>query len=313
MIYDQIAANTRRTWALVVLFVVFVTGLGYLFGELTDLGYAGAAIGLVIALASAWASYYYSDGLVLAMSGAHEADRDRYRFLYNTVEGLAIAAGVPAPRVYVIDDSAPNAFATGRDPQHAVVVVTTGLLEKLDRLEVEGVVAHELAHIRNYDVRVMTLAAVMVGTVVLLSDWLLRSLWWGGGGRRRGGRDGGGAAAILALVGVVAAVLAPLVAQLLHLALSRNREYLADASGALLTRYPEGLASALAKIATDREPLEAANRATAHLYIENPLRERRGWLDGLFNTHPPIDERIRRLRGMASLPPQGLEGLPGRA
>ena len=291
--YEAIEGNVRRTWLLFAGFVLVVVALGYLFGQLLDLGYAGVAIALVVAVASSWASYYYSDQAVLAISGAREAPREQYPYLYNAMEGLAIAAGLPAPRLYLIDDTAPNAFATGRDPQHAAMVVTTGLLDKLDRLELEGVLAHEMSHIQNYDIRLSTLAAILVGLVALLSDWFLRSLRWG---RRRGGRSEGGGA--LLLLGVALAILAPLFAQLLRLSISRNREYLADASGAMLTRYPEGLASALEKITADPEPLEAANKATAHLYIINPLREWGGWLNGLFNTHPPLEERVRRLRAM---------------
>lgn len=291
--YEAIERNVRGTWLLFAAFVLVVVALGYVFGELVELGYAGGAVAAVLALLGAWASYYHSDRLVLAISGAREAPRERYPYLYNTVEGLAIAAGVPPPRLYLIEDSAPNAFATGRDPEHAVIVVTTGLLDKLDRLELEGVLAHEMAHIQNYDIRLATVAAVLVGVVALMSDWLLRGLRFG---RRRGGRDGGGG--VLVLVGLVLALLAPIVAQLLRLAISRRREFLADASGAMLTRYPEGLASALEKIAADPEPLEAANKATAHLYIIDPLREWGGVVNALFNTHPPVEERVRRLREM---------------
>lgn len=292
--YEAVEGNIRRTWALVLGFVALAAALGYVFGQLTELGYAGAVIAGVLAVAGAWASYYASDRIILTISGAREASRDTYPYLYNAVEGLAIAAGIPAPRLYIIDDTAPNAFATGRDPQHAAIAVTTGLLDKLNRLELEGVLAHELAHIQNYDIRISTLAAVLVGLVALMSDWFLRSMRWG---RRRGGRDGGGGG-LLMLAGLALAVLAPFLAQVLRLAISRSREYLADASGVMLTRYPEGLAAALEKISADPEPLEVANKATAHLYIVNPLREWGGWLNGLFNTHPPVEERVRRLRAM---------------
>ncbi len=292
--YEAVEGNIRRTWVLVVGFVAVVAGLGYVFGELTDLGYAGAGVGGLIAIAGAWGSYYYSDRIVLSISGAREAPRSEYPYLHNAVEGLTIAAGIQVPRLYVIDDTAPNAFATGRDPQHAAIAVTTGLLEKLNRIELEGVIAHEMAHIQNYDIRLSTIAAVLVGLVALLSDWFMRSMRWG---RRRGGRDGAGAGALV-LLGLVLALLAPVFAQLLRLAISRSREYLADASGVMLTRYPEGLASALEKIAADPEPLEVANKATAHLYIINPLHEWGGWANGLFDTHPPLEERVRRLRAM---------------
>jgi heat shock protein HtpX len=294
-VYEAIEGNVRRTWLLFVGFVLVVAALGYVFGELTELGYAGAGIAAALASLAAWSSYYYSDRIVLSISRAREAPREQYPLLFNTVEGLAIAAGVPVPRLYLIDDTAPNAFATGRDPQHAALVVTTGLLDKLDRLELEGVIAHEMAHIQNYDIRLSTIAAVLVGVIALLSDWFLRSMRWG---RRRGSREGGSGSGPLVLVGIALALLAPLAAQLLRLAVSRSREYLADASGVMLTRYPEGLAAALEKISADPEPLEVANKATAHLYIINPLREWGGWANGLFNTHPPIEERLRRLRAM---------------
>ena len=293
--YEAIESNVRRTWLLFAGFVLIVAALGYVFGELTGFGYAGVAVAAVLAVAGAWGSYYYSDRIVLSISGAREAPRERYQYLYNSVEGLAIAAGIPVPRLYLIEDSAPNAFATGRDPQHAAVVVTTGLLDKLDRLELEGVLAHEMAHVQNYDIRLATITAVLVGLVALMSDWLLRSMRLG---RRRGSRGGGGAQGALVLAGLLLAVLAPLFAQLMRLALSRRREYLADASGAMLTRYPEGLAGALEKISADPEPLEVANKATAHLYIINPLREWGGWANGLFNTHPPVEDRVQRLRAM---------------
>jgi heat shock protein HtpX len=245
-----------------------------------------------------WGSYYYSDRIVLSMSQARPVTHEQEPRLWNAVEGLSIAAGLPMPKLYIIEDSAPNAFATGRDPQHAALAVTRGLLDKMNRVELEGVVAHEMSHIQNYDIRFMTLVAVLVGTIVLFADWVIRSLWWGGG-RRRSRRDGGGgASAILLVIGLIFLILSPIIAQLMQLALSRRREYLADASGAMLTRYPEGLASALEKIAADPEPLEVANKATAHLYIYNPLREHGGWLNSLFSTHPPIEDRVARLRAM---------------
>lgn len=293
--YDAIERNIRATWMLLAGFVLVVAALGYVFGELTDLGYIGAVIAAVLALIGAWASYYFSDSIVLSISGAREAPREQYPYLYNAAEGLAIAAGIPAPRLYVIDDTAPNAFATGRDPQHAAIAVTTGLLDKLDRLELEGVLAHEMAHIQNFDIRLSTLVVVLVGLIALMSDWMQRSMLWG---RRRGSREHRGGSGLLVLIGFALAVLAPIVAQLLRLAIARRREFLADASGVLLTRYPEGLASALEKISADPEPLEVANKATAHMYIINPLREWGGWTNGLFNTHPSVEERVQRLRGM---------------
>lgn len=243
-------------------------------------------------------SYYWSDKIVLAVSRARPVTKEEYPYLYNVVEGLTIAAGLPMPRCYVIDDTAPNAFASGRNPKNSVIVVTEGLLKKLDRAELEGVVAHEMSHIKNYDVLVQTLAVVMVGVAVLLSDWILRSFFWGGGRRRSREKGGGNAAVILIAVGLVLAVLSPMIAQLIRLAVSRKREFLADASGALLTRYPPGLASALRKLDADREPLEAANKATAHLYIVNPLKDIKGKVNSLFSTHPPIAERIAALEKM---------------
>lgn len=258
----------------------------------------GLILAVFIASAMTLGSYYASDKIVLAISRAKPVKKKDYPYLYNVVEGLAIAAGLPKPRCYIINDTAPNAFASGRNPQKSVIVVTKGLLEKLNRVELEGVIAHEMAHIKNYDVLVQTLAVVMVGVVALLSDWILRSFFWGGGRRREKGKGGGGGAAIFVVVGLVLAVLSPLVAQLIRLAISRRREFLADANGALLTRYPPGLASALRKLAADKEPLEAANKATAHLYIVNPLTDIKGKVNALFSTHPPVEERIAVLEKM---------------
>ena len=251
-------------------------------------------VAVVVAIAMTFSSYYYSDRIVLAMSQARPAEKPQYAHLINSVEGLAIASGIPTPRVYVIDDTAPNAFATGRDPEHGVICVTTGLLQKLNRVEVEGVIAHEMGHIKNYDIRFTTLVAVLVGIVALLSDWMLRSFRF----RRRSSSRDGGAGLIWLVIAIVVAILAPLTAALMQAVLSRQREYLADASGALLTRYPKGLADALEKIAADPEPLEVANKATAHLYIYNPLKDIGGIVNKLFSTHPPIEERVRRLRAM---------------
>lgn len=295
--YESIEANRWDSFLLLLAFVLLVAAIGWAFGEWTGYGYGGLAIAAIAAVVMAWSSYYYSDQIVLTMSGARPADREEQPYLVNTVEGVAIAAGLPAPRPYLIDDTAPNAFATGRDPQHAAIAVTTGLLQKLNRQELEGVIGHEMSHIANRDILFMTLAAVLVGTVALLADWMWRISFWGG---RRRSRDGGGGG-YLGLVAIVLMLLAPLAASLLRLALSRRREYLADANGALLTRYPEGLASALEKIAADSEPLEVANKATAHLWIANPLKEHGGWLNTLFDTHPPIEDRIRRLREMAGM------------
>jgi heat shock protein HtpX len=298
--YEQIASNKRKSFLLVLFFLALIFVLAWLFEQLAGMGTEGLILAIVIAVGMTVGSYYASDKIVLAMSKAKPVEKKDYPYLYNVVEGLTIAAGLPKPRCYIIDDSAPNAFATGRNPKNSVIVVTTGLLDKLNRVELEGVIAHEMSHIKNYDVLVQTLTVVMVGVVALLSDWMLRTFWWGGGrGRKVGrGKGGGGAGAIIVVVGLILAILSPLIAQLIHFAVSRRREFLADASGAMLTRYPPGLASALRKIAADKEPLEVANKATAHLYIVNPLKDIGGAVNKLFSTHPPIEERIAALEKM---------------
>ena len=294
--YEQIASNKRKSFFLILFFLCLIFGLAWLFGELTGWGPQGLVIAVVIAVAMTFGSYYASDKIVLAISKARPVTKKEYPHLYNVVEGLAIAAGLPKPRCYIIDDTAPNAFATGRNPKNSIIVVTSGLLQKLNRAELEGVIAHEMSHIKNYNMLVMTLAVVMVGVVALLSDWILRSFLWGG--RRRSSKDGGNIGAIIVVVGLILAIFSPLIAQLIRLAVSRKREFLADANGAFLTRYPPGLASALKKLAADREPLEAANKATAHLYIVNPLKDIKGSVNKLFSTHPPIQERIAALDKM---------------
>jgi len=296
-IYDAVAANRWRTVALITVFTGILVALGYVVGEVFAPGGGVGMVPLALGFSgvSATASYFAGDKLVLAQSQARELAPGAEPQLRNIVETLSIGLGIAPPRIYLIDDTAPNAFATGRDPKHASIVVTRGLLDKLDRAELEGVLAHELSHVVNRDIRVMLLVTVLVGTVALLSDWMLRSFAWGGGGRR--GRDRGGGGIIL-IIAVALAILTPIVATLIQLAVSRQREYLADASGALLTRYPPGLANALRKIAADTEALEVANKATASLYIANPLKDAPRALDGLFDTHPPIAERIRRLEAM---------------
>jgi heat shock protein HtpX len=297
--YDHIAKNKRESILLIFLFLVVIISLGFIFSRIYD-NPGILVIAVLFSSVSAFVSYYFSDSITLALSQAKEIDRKSAPELFRTVENLTIAAGLPMPRVYIIDDTAPNAFATGRDPKHAVVCVTTGILDKLEKQELEGVIAHELSHIGNYDIRVMTLVVVLVGTITLLADWMLRASFFGG--RRRSNDNGGNIGAILMLAGVILAILSPVIATLIKLAVSRKREYLADSSGALLTRYPEGLARALEKISGDHEPLEAANKATAHMYIVNPLKDSKGssvgWFAGLFNTHPPIADRIKRLREM---------------
>jgi heat shock protein HtpX len=296
--YEQIASNKRKSFFLVFFFLVLIFALAWFFGQITELGSYALIPAVIIAVIMTIGSYYSSDKIVLAASRARPVKKEEFPYLYNVVEGLTIAAGIPQPRCYVIDDTAPNAFATGRNPENSVIVVTTGLLQKLNRAELEGVIAHEMSHIKNYDILVQTLAVVMVGVVVLLSDWILRTFFWGGGRRRSSDKQGGNAGQILIVVALVLAILAPLFAQLLKLAVSRKREYLADASGALLTRYPPGLASALKKLSADKEPLEVANKATAHLYIVNPLKDIKGKMNVLFSTHPPIEKRIQALEEM---------------
>jgi heat shock protein HtpX len=298
--YEQITRNKWKSFFLVFFFLCLIFAISWAFGEVTGWGTQGLIIAGVIAIAMTFGSYYASDKIVLAISRARPVKKEDYPYLYNVVEGLAIAAGLPKPRCYVIDDTAPNAFASGRNPKNSVIVVTTGLLQKLNRAELEGVIAHEMSHIKNYDVLVQTLAVVMVGIVALLSDWTLRTFFWGGGRRRSRDKSSGGgnAAAILIVVALVLAILSPIISQLLRLAISRKREFLADANGALLTRYPPGLASALKKLSADKEPLEAANKATAHLYIVNPLKNVKGRVNKLFSTHPPIEERVAALEKM---------------
>jgi heat shock protein HtpX len=298
--YEQITRNKWKSFFLILFFLFLIFAISWAFGEVTGLGTLGLVIAGVIAVAMTFGSYFASDKIVLAISRARPVKKEDYPYLYNVVEGLAIAAGLPKPRCYVIDDTAPNAFASGRNPENSVIVVTTGLLQKLNRSELEGVIAHEMAHIKNYDILVQTLAVVMVGIVALLSDWTLRTFFWGGGRRRSKDKSSGGgnAGQILIVVALVLAILSPIIAQLLRLAISRKREFLADANGALLTRYPPGLASALKKLSADREPLEAANKATAHMYIVNPLKNIKGRMNKLFSTHPPIEKRIAELEKM---------------
>lgn len=296
-VYEQVDRNRRRSILIVAAFILFVGTVGYILSRALGFGLSGAGIALILAGIMSFSSYYWGDKIILSLSRARPADRERDFHFFTVAENLAIAAQIPKPKLYVIDDSAPNAFATGRDPEHAVVCATTGLLEKLDRSELEGVVAHELSHIRNYDTRLMAIVVILVGTVTLLADFFLRATAWGG--RRRG--KAAQAQAVFFFVGLILALLSPIIARLIQLAISRRREFLADASGVMLTRYPEGLARALGKIAADPEPLEVANKATAHLYIENPLKahhDRIGWFASLFNTHPPAEERIKALRAM---------------
>lgn len=298
---ERIAVNRRNSLLLIAVFIGFVAVFGYVIGWAWIGDPVGAVFGLVLAFAvgtvSGLATYYGGDKMVLAASRAREITHDDAPVLFNVVEEMAIAAGLPMPKVYIIEDSAPNAFATGRNPEHASVAVTSGLLEKLNRDELQGVIAHEMSHVGNFDIRYAMLVGVLVGTTVLISDFFLRGLWFGGGGRGRGG-GGGYVQLIMLVIAIVLAILAPLFARLLQLSISRQREYLADASAVRLTRNPKGLADALQKISGDREVLEAANRATAHLYIVNPVKRFEKRAKGLFSTHPPIEERIKILRSI---------------
>lgn len=280
-------------------FVLFIATVSFVIGKATGYGNSFVGIALVFSGLTSLSGYYFGDSMVLAMSGARSADRKRDFDLFTVSENLAIASGIPKPKVYVIEDPAPNAFATGRDPNHAVICATRGLLEKLNRRELEGVIAHELSHVKNYDTRFMAIITILVGTVVFLSDWFMRSLWWGGFGRRnRDDRSEGGA--LFMALALLFAILSPIIATLIQLAVSRKREYLADASGALLTRNPRALADALESISRDRNVMQGASNATAHLYIVNPFKGKDfgAWFAHLFDTHPPIEDRIKLLRSM---------------
>ena len=297
-IYSQITANKVKTWLIITLFIAFISTIAFVFGKASGYGLSYVGIAFLFSGIISFFSYYYSDQFILAVSGAKPIEKKDNPQLYNTVENLCIGDGVPLPKIYIMNEQAPNAFATGRNPSHAVVCVTQGLLNRLDHAELEGVIAHELSHVKNYDTRLMSIVVILVGVVALLADMFLRSMWFSGG--RRSSRDEGNGQSIFLLIGIVLAILSPIIATLIQLAVSRKRELLADASGALLTRYPEGLASALEKIARDPTPLYAANNATAHLYIMNPFKgkDQKNWFSGLFDTHPPIEERIKILRSM---------------
>jgi len=297
-ITSQIRSNVTRTYVFMTLFVAFVVLAAYVMGNALGYGNSWLFIAVVLSVISSLASYYWGDKMVLAMSGARAADRQRDFDFFTVAENLAIAAGIPTPKLYVIDDTAMNAFATGRDPQHAVVCATSGILTRLERRELEGVIAHELSHIKNFDTRLMAVVAVLIGTIAFLADMFMRTLWWGGGRRSRDRDDNLGG--ILLIIGIILAILSPIIATLIQLAVSRKREFLADASGAYLTRYPSGLAKALEKLSKDKEVLEAATNATAHLFITNPFKGKNfgAWFSGLFDTHPPIAERIKILRAM---------------
>jgi len=292
--YREQSSNTRRSNVLLGCFILLLAAVAWVLGELSGLGPAGALLGLAFGSIGAVSAYYSGDRIVLAASQATEVGADREPVLYNVVEELCLAAGLPKPRLYVIESAAPNAFATGRDPRHASVAVTRGLLRKMSREELQGVLAHEMSHVRNLDVRFATLVGVLVGTVALMCDWFWRSWRF-----RRGDRSSGRGGALLLVLAIVLAALAPVASVLIQMAISRRRELLADASGVELTRNPRALASALRRIAADPEGLEVANRATQHLYIVNPLKSSGMDASALFSTHPPMEARIRILESMA--------------
>lgn len=293
-IRSQIQSNIVRSYLFMAVFIALVVGIAYVFGNAYGYGDSFVGYAIIFSVISSVVSLYFGDSIVLAMSGARPANRETDFDFYTVAENVSIAAGVPAPKLYVIEDMAMNAFATGRDPKHAVVCATVGLLKKLDRREIEGVVAHEMSHVKNYDIRLMAIVAVLVGTIAYASDLFMRNLWWRDRDSDR--KDGG----IFMIIGIVLAIISPLIASLIQLAISRKREYLADATAALTTRYPEGLARALEKISKESVGMKKATTATAHLFISNPFKNKKSkvWFAGLFDTHPPITERIKILRSM---------------
>lgn len=296
-IYNQITANKMKTYVIIGVFIMIMSGFFFLIGQYVRSPQVYFFIGFFVSVIMSFGSYFYSDKIVLATTGAKPASKEQYFDYYTVAENLAIADGLPMPRLYVIDDPAPNAFATGRDSKHAVVVATTGLLGRLDRAEIEGVIAHELSHVKNYDILLSSVVGVLVGTIALIADWMMRSFMWGGL-RERDDRENRNP--FMLIMFIVTLIIIPIVATLIQLAVSRKREFLADASGALLTRYPEGLARALEKISDDPHVLHTATTSTAHLFIVNPFKKNqmKSWMVSLFSTHPPIEERIKILRSM---------------
>ncbi|MFA6534361.1 MAG: M48 family metallopeptidase [Patescibacteria group bacterium] len=294
--YNQIDSNKRKTVLLVVIFVALILFLGWIFGQLYDYGYAGLILAAGISLAMTLTSYYQGDRVALWTAGAQPLQKNDNPYVYRLVENLCITGGLPVPKVYLINDPAINAFACGRDPAHASLAVTAGAVSKLENEELEGVIAHELSHIKNYDIRLMTIVVVLVGIIGILANFMWRGQIFGG---RRGGDRDNQTGGILMVIGLILLILSPIIGELIKLAISRKREFLADASGALLTRYPEGLARALEKISAENLPTQKASSGTAHLYIANPFRAGKGFLQNAFSTHPPITERVAALRKMA--------------
>ncbi|MFH1286428.1 MAG: M48 family metalloprotease [Candidatus Magasanikbacteria bacterium] len=291
--YSQIDANKRRTVILMMFFIAFILGLGYFLGVYMGFGYEVMALAIVLSVVMNLAGYFVGDKIALKSTGAKEIKKQDNPYVFRMVENLCLTAGIPMPKVHIIQSTALNAFATGRDPEHASIALTTGIIERLENEELEGVIAHELSHIQNYDIRVMMIVVVLVGSIALLSDIFFRMRFFGGGNNNKSSGQLGG---ILMIAGIALLILSPIIAELIKLSISRKREYLADASGALLTRYPEGLAKALEKISGSKETMPHASAATAHLFISNPFKK--GRVSGLFSTHPPIVERVKKLRGM---------------
>ncbi|AKM81527.1 MAG: Protease HtpX-like protein [Candidatus Pacebacteria bacterium GW2011_GWF2_38_9] len=297
--YQLVAKNKRRSFLIVFLFIAFIVGASYVmakgFGYSLDI----VAWALVFSGVTSFFSYFYSDKIILGISGAKEASRKEFFDFYTVTENICMGQKMPMPKLYVIEDSAMNAFATGRNPKHAVVCATTGLLGHLNRSEIEAVVAHEISHVKNYDILLMSTVSVLVGLIALLADWFMRMSFWGG---KKRDSDNNQLGAIMAILAIILAILSPIIAQLIQLAISRRREFLADAGSAAISKNPEGLIKALEKISADKEPLESANKATAHLYISNPLKNTKGAVHAfakLFNTHPPMEERIAALKQMS--------------
>jgi len=298
-LYSQAESNIRKTWLLITIFLVFVIGFGWFFSYLFNAQWI-LIIAVIFSVTTSILSYWHSDKIVLRTTRARPVSKEDNPELYRIVENLCITSGLSMPKIYIIPENQPNAFATGRDEKHAVIAVTQGLLNKLERVELEGVIAHELSHIKNRDILLQTAVVVLAGVIALFSNLFLRITFWGGFGNRKESRAEGSAAGIILLIGIIAAILAPIAASLIRFAVSRKREFLADASGALLTRYPEGLARALEKISSDPTPMRVASNSTAHLFISSPFRKKqtKSWFTKLFMTHPPVEERIKALRGM---------------
>lgn len=295
--FNEVRNNNLKSILLFFMFFIIIVLIGLIVGAVWGSLVFGLIIAIIFGIVYGLIAWFAGSNMILSLTKAKPVTKQEYPHLYHTVEGLALAAGIPTPKAYVIQDTALNAFATGRSPKKSAIVVTTGLLDKMNREELEGVVAHEMYHIKNYDIRAMLIAAVMVGVIVMLSDFLLRSFLWGGKGGNN--RDGGNAKLVFILIGLALAILSPLIGEMIKRSISRKREYSADAGGAILTRYPLGLANALKKIQNDPDPLvDSANKATAHLFISTPFRKKRGFMTKLFSTHPPIEERIKRLEAM---------------